>query len=156
MPASGPLRPLRSDRTMVDATFELSTVPVFEVVYHHKAGARGGDRSVNADYHEGLELLLARFGSVGVSILGISVDSGVARKLAPTKRELNLGFPIEVDATTDAAILRLVITRAQKLVARRPGAKPGGGNDQKTIRITLACHDGGVDFDQLRRVLVEP
>lgn len=154
MPTSGPLHPRRSDGTVVEATFELSSVPVYELVYHHKAGARGTARSVNVDYHEGLELLLARMATVGVSILGISVDSAVARGLDPPDRELDLRFPISVDASTDVAALRLDITRAQKVVARRPDAQRGGGNDQKKIRITLACDDPLIHFDRVRALLI--
>ena len=150
------LHPLRTDGSTVDASFDVSAVPVFEIVYHHKAGARGSPRSVNADYHEGLELLLSRLAALGATILGISVDSGVARALDPAERELDLQFPIPLDSTTDAAILRLTITRAQKLVARRPDAKPGGGNDQKTIRITVATDDSGVDLERLTSQLVAP
>lgn len=124
---------------MVDATFELTAIPIFELVYHHKAGARGSRRSVNADYHEGLELLLRRLALVGCSILGIAVDSSVARHLRPEDRELDLDYPIELDRGTDPHELRLEITRAQKPVARRPDAKLGGGNDQKRIRLTLRC-----------------
>ena len=51
------LHPRRDDGSVVDATFDLFSVPVFEVVFHHKAGARGSARSVNADYNQGLELL---------------------------------------------------------------------------------------------------
>jgi hypothetical protein len=108
MPASGPLHPLRRDGSVVDATFELTTVGVFEVVCHHKAGARASPRSVNADYHEGLELLLARLASAR---LGIALDSGIARELDVADRELDLAFPIVVTASTDVAALRLDITR---------------------------------------------
>ena len=109
------------------------------MVYHHKAGRRGSVRSVNADYHEGLELLLSRLARLKCSILGISVDSGVARQLPPECRELDLDFPILLDERTDAAALRRRITKAQRSVARRPNVKLGGGNDQKRIRITLSC-----------------
>jgi hypothetical protein len=156
MPASGPLHPIRDDGTSVDATFELSSVPVFEIVFHYKAGARGRDRSVNADYHEGLELLLARLASVGASILGIAVDSAMARELDLAERELDLPFPLRVDSTTDAGALRLEITRAQKPVARREGAKAGGGNDQKTVRMTIAFDDAGLDFPRVSQLLVAP
>src|SRR4051794_32506908 len=118
------LHPLRKDGSTVDASFDVSALPGFEIVYHHKAGARGSPRSVNADYHEGLELLLERLAGLEATIIGISVDSGVARALDPTERELDLGFPIALDSSTDAAILRLSITRAQKPVARHPDAKP--------------------------------
>src|SRR3954469_20825863 len=148
------LHPLRKDGSTVDASFNVSALPVFEIVYHHKAGARGSPRSVNADYHEGLELLLSRLAPVGATIVGISVDSGVARELDPAERELDLQFPISVDSTTDAAILRLSISRAQKPVARHPDAKPGGGNDQKTIRMTISLQTPGISTEELATLLV--
>jgi hypothetical protein len=133
------LHPCRDDGTAVDATFEVHIVPVFDLIYHHKAGGRNSARSVNADYHEGLELLLGRLSQLGCSILGICVDSSVARQLPPEKRELNLAYPIELGERTDIARLRRRITKAQKSVARRPDAKPGGGNDQKRICMTICC-----------------
>lgn len=151
MATSKSLHPRRNDGTLVDATFELTSVPVFDVVYHHKAGGRATATSINADYNEGLDLLLARMGDVGCSILCISVDSGVARKLPPEKRELQMEFPIGVTPKTDVVRLRRAIGKAQKVIARRPDAKLGGGNSQKTIRITLAFdlrvdHDAVVDL----------
>lgn len=124
--SSGPLHPARADGSTVDATFELSAVPLYEIVYHHKAGRRGTAKSVNSDYHEGLELLLARLGSIGATIIGVSVDSSVARELSEADRELDLPFPLRVDQLTNIQDLRLGITRAMKPVARRPSAKPGG------------------------------
>lgn len=153
MNSSSPLHPRRFNGSIVDATFELSSVTLYELVFHHKAGGRDSPRSINADYHEGLELLLERLSLLGCTILGISVDSGVARELDPAERELDLEFPLEVDGQTDIQALRLEITRAQRAVARRPNAKPGGGNDQKRIRLTLAF-DGATNLDQLRRRLV--
>jgi hypothetical protein len=146
----GPLHPCRDDGTVLDATFELSAVSVFELVYHHKVG---GERAMNADYHEGLELLIARIGSVGAAILGVSVDSGVARELPPEERELPLSFPIEVDGHTDAHELRLEITRAVKQIARRPDANPGGGNDQKRIKMTLTL-DRALDRLEAEQLLI--
>jgi hypothetical protein len=147
------LYPRRDDGTAVDATFEVHVVPVFDLIYHHKAGGRNSARSVNADYHEGLELLLGRLARIGCSILGISVDSSVARELAPADRELDLAYPIEVGERTDVAHLRRRITKAQKSVARKSDTKPGGGNDQKRIRITMSC-DRPVRREALVRLLV--
>jgi hypothetical protein len=132
------LHPLRDDGTAVDATFEVHAVSVFDLVYHHKAGGRNSERAVNSDYHEGLELLLRRLAELQCSILGIAVDSSVARALPPEERELELAYPIQLGERTDVARLRRRITKAQKIVARRPDAKPGGGNDQKRIRVTLS------------------
>src|SRR5580704_13420069 len=145
---------MRADGSVVDATFEVAQVPVYEIVFHHKAGGRENPRSVNADYHEGLELLLTRLASCRAKIIGISVHSGVARELDPEARELALPFPIALDPSIDCRALRLEITRAQKSVARRVGAKPGGGNDQKQILITITVYDGTVDFEALRDLLV--
>jgi hypothetical protein len=154
MPSSGPLHPLANDGAVLDATFELSTVPVFDIVYHHKAGRRGSERSVNADYHQGLELLLGRLAQLRLTILGIAVDSGVARGLDPADRELVLDFPIRLRPEMSVHELRLTITRAQKPVARRADAKPGGGNDQKRIRITLTGDDSVLTYDHLLDFLV--
>lgn len=156
VPPSGLLRPLRQDRTEVDATFELASVALFELVFHHKAGARDSPRSVNADYHEGLELLLDRLALLRASILAIEVDSGVARDLPRSERELDLEFPIELTPDTPIKQIRLDITRAQRTVARRPTAKAGGGNDQKRIRLTLTLPSRELDYDYLLAHLVGP
>ena len=147
------LHPAREDGSTVDATFELSAAPVYEIVFHHKAGARGSPRAVNSDYHEGLELLLDRISTIGATILGVSVDSTVARALEEADRELDLPFPLRIDRGTDVVALRLSITRAMRAVARRPNTKPGGGNDQKRIRLTIAL-DRDEGLDPLRSLLV--
>ena len=153
MPTSGPLHPRRADGSEIDATFELSAVPVFDIVYHHKAGGRDSPRSVNADYHEGLEALLGKLSAARATILGISVDSTVARELDPADRELQLPFPIALEPGMNVHALRLDITRAQKPIARRPDAKPDGGNDQKRIRITLTSGGPTLTYEGLIALL---
>jgi hypothetical protein len=155
MPTSGPLHPRRADGSEIDATFEVSVVPVFDIVYHHKAGGRDSARSVNADYHEGLEALLDKLAAGRVTILGISVDSTVARELAPADRELQLPFPIALEPGMNVHPLRLDITRAQKPIARRPDAKPDGGNDQKRIRITVTSGGPTLTYERLIELLSE-
>lgn len=154
MSATEGYHPRSANGVQLDATFEIAPVHAFDVVYHHKAGARGSQQSVNVDYHAGLELLLARFGQLQMTILGISVDSGIARKLPPADRQLDLSFPIRVDSHTNSHELRLLITRAQKSVARRANTKPNGGNDQKRIRITVCSDDRHLSRDAFVAVLV--
>ena len=48
MPASGPLKPIREDGTQVEATFRLSTMPVFEMVYEFKAAVAGSVKEIRA------------------------------------------------------------------------------------------------------------
>jgi hypothetical protein len=148
------LHPIRGDMSVVDATFELSPVPVFDLTFHFKAGARDSPRSVNADYHEGLELILERLIALRLTILAIVVDSDTANALPPAERELDLDFPIELGGQEDSGELRLEITRAQKPVARRDGAKPGGGNDQKRIVMTISDDRGLLTYERLRAALV--
>ncbi len=139
----------------MDATFELSSASVFRITYRFKAGGRESPRAVNSDYHEGLELLLARLSELGAVITDVRVDSSVARDLPVEARRLGLSFPLRIDRDSDVSALRLDITRAQKPVARRPSAKPGGGNDQKTIVITCEL-DSPIDYDALTAILVGP
>jgi hypothetical protein len=153
MPTSGPLHPRRADGSEIDATFVLSTVPVIDLVYHHKAGGHDDPRAVNTDYHEGLEVILEKLAGLRTTILGVSVDSSVAKEFDPIDRELQLAFPIDLSPETDARELRLEITRAQKPIARRADAKPGGGNDQKRIRITLTWDDQSVTYENLVALL---
>jgi|SRR5690625_1964447 len=145
------LHPVATDGRQLEATFDLSCEPIFSITYYHKAGARSSWRSVNADYHPGLELLLARLAMLDAKILDITVDSSVARKLPLQDRRLDLVFPIHLGSNVDVQDLRLKITRSQKSVARRPSAKPGGGNDQKTIRLVFTCQAA---MATLRAVLV--
>lgn len=155
MPASGPQHPLTDAGLKLDATFELSTVPVFDIVYHHKAGGSASPRSVNADYNDGLELVLARCARLQLTILGISVDSGVAQELDLADRELALDFPIRLYPEKNIHELRLDISRAQKPVARRSNVKPGlGGNSQKRIRITLTGNDPLLNYEGLLNCLL--
>lgn len=145
------LRPLSAEGAELDATFDLAVESIFCLTYHYKAGRRGSSRSINPDYHAGLELLLERLASLHAEILDISVDSIAVRKLDPPERRLGLDFPICLEEGMNFREVRMKITRAQKPIARRANAKPGGGNDQRTIRITLSCH---VSPGKLRTVLV--
>ena len=150
MPSSGPLHPFADDGAELDATFELTTVPVFEIVYHHKAGGRESPRSLNADYNQGLEVLLARLAQLHMTILGIAVDSSVAHDLDPADRELALDFPINLHPDASIYDLRIKVSRAQKPIARRANVKPGSdGNSQKRIRITLTSDDPLLSYDAL-------
>lgn len=148
------LHPHRDGGGALDATFEVQECRVYSIVYHHKAGARGSEGAVNADYHEGLLMLLQRLAGKRAVILGIAVDSSVARKLPEAERRLDLAFPIDLVNVTDIRNLRLQITRAQKGIARRPGSQPVGGNDQKRIRLMIALGELPVTHDRLVELLV--
>lgn len=155
MPSSGLVRPVSDSGKKLDATFELSTVPIFEIVYHHKAGGRESVRAVNQDYNDGLELLLKRLAQLRLRILVIAVDSSVVQDLEPEDRELALDFPIELRPDLDVHQLRLNISRAQKPIGRRADSKPESqGNSQKRIRITMTGYDPALTYDRLLDTLL--
>ena len=129
--------PLNSEGRQLDATFEVMVAAdEIAVVLHHSAGARGTAAAVNTDYAPALELLLARLGELDVRISRISVDSSVALAFAVQDRIVPLPYPITL-GRCDVAELRIGITEGMRAVARRPGAKPGGGNNRKRIRIVI-------------------
>jgi hypothetical protein len=133
--------PVAEDGTQLDATFEVE-VGTMEIVFHHRARGRDDPAAVNRDYTAGLEVVLERLRSLAASIERIEVDSSVARRHPPADRVLALKFPIRLHADTDIHQLRVRITESARDVARRPGAKPGGGNNQKRLRFWV--RGGGV------------
>ena len=155
MAAPNPLHPLRDDGSQLDATFELRSVAVFDLIFHHKARGRNDPRALNQDYHEALATLLSRLVRLNATILAIVLDSSVARDLEHEDRVLALRFPITLNDTTDVHELRLQITRAQKPLARREDVKPGGGNDQKRIQITFRLDDPSIGPAALEKLLAD-
>jgi hypothetical protein len=124
---------------VLDATFWVEAGDAGpEIVFLHRARGRNDPAAVNRDYMEGLELLLDRLRAVGARIDRIEVDSRVAHTRPADERVLPLRFPIALLRDTDIGSLRVRITEAQRSVARRATAKPGGGNNQKRIRIWIS------------------
>ena len=130
--------PRTAEGRHLDATFEVErTADGMAIILHHSAGARGTAAAVNTDYAPALELLLERLQDLGARIDSIMVDSSVARARPETERVVALPYPVTL-VRRDVEELRVRITEGMRAVARRPGARPGGGNNRKRIRIAVS------------------
>ena len=128
------MRVVGDDGVELDARFSIErwegmTTLVFQ--------SRSGKPKRNADYGDGLELLLARLGSLGCEIDDAWVDSQKTRNLPIEEKRLaitGVDYPIAL-AAMEASRLRLAMGRAQEKVNQNPGAV--GGNSTKRIRLVL-------------------
>lgn len=118
--------------------------------------ARGG--GLNVHYEKGVEILLSRLAQWHVVVIGVSVDSSVARKRPTEERRLavrNFLFPLELVAATDIRSLRLDIRSATVAFGQPEGAV--GGNPTKRLRLHLDWPAArNVRFDVLEAALGRP
>jgi hypothetical protein len=145
-PAATNLRSLRdSSRVIVydqrgaalDASFSVEAHPAGTTVFFEsRGGRRGTAASRNQDYNPGLELLLTRMADLGLTLVDAYVDSALVQNLPIAERRL-LGerLPMAL-ARVDPRKLRLQLTRAQRPIARSPGAR-GAGNRTRRIALVL-------------------
>ena len=136
-PAIG-LHPTIEGGKPFDATFRLTDAlgePLSVII-----DSAGDGR--NAQYVEGLDLLLARLAELRAQLRDAYVDSRVVRRLPLEDRRLidDESRPIEL-ADEDLAELRKLMLRRMKDVGREPGAK-GGGNARKALRLVLDGIEG--------------
>lgn len=113
-----------------------------EIVFH----ARGG--AINKDYAPGLRLILSRLVEANLNVSDVLVDSRPVQDLDEAERrvlEHGEGWP-------GVEQMYSLITNRMKDVGRAPGAKPGGGNSTKRIRIRLAAD---IPDETLARIIGE-
>jgi hypothetical protein len=120
-----------SDGVALDATFEVEGATV---VFHSRGSAKGADR--NPDYATGLRLMLERLSGVGVEVVDAWVDSSRVQHLPLEQR--SLFGPDDRGATPSQLYTRFSSRMAQ--IGRAEGAREGGGNPTKRIRIQLPAH----------------
>lgn len=125
----------------LDATFSVRTDRrSTSLIFESRGGKRGTASARNVDYAEGLDLLLKRLKSMGATLLDVLVDTRSVADLSEEERKVQLPtFPLPLKLTTvqDVHALRLAIGRGQQPVGRAPGAKSGGGNPTRRLRIRL-------------------
>jgi hypothetical protein len=121
----------------LDASFRVERVGnLNHIIWESRGGTRGSAEARNADYAEGLELLLRRLASSGLRLGDVWVDSRDTSTTPPAERRVVLEgdpYPITI---TDAGALRRKLSAAQARVGRARGAK-GGGNQTRRLRIAL-------------------
>ena len=126
-----------SDGLPLAAAFELGLANGELSLVMHSAGGAGQKGGVprNADYAQGLELLLRRLGQLGGSLTDGYVDSARVQQLPLAQRRLvvpDKPYPIQLDSITDFEVLRKRLTGAQKAIG-----KSSSGNERKRIRLQL-------------------
>ena len=106
----------------------------------------------NDEYNRGLEIILERLASKGLSIARIAVESGDTKAMSLEERTLTIedhAFPLTLSRAGNLKELRRRIGRAMAKLGRAPGAK-GGGNSNKRIRLWI---DGGIRPDELKDLI---
>lgn len=107
------------------------------IVFESRGGGRDTAISRNQDYNPGLELLLARLGRAGATLLDAYVDSARVQSLPLDARRLLTGdLPLDL-ANAEANELRLKLTRDQRPIGRVPGAQ-GAGNRTRRVALVVA------------------
>ncbi|NVB39711.1 HNH endonuclease [Pseudenhygromyxa sp. WMMC2535] len=122
----------------LDAHFEVAGASGADAVLRFRSA--GGRPARNADYNEGLELLLERLGAAEASLLAVEVDSQVTASLPIQARVVALDdirLPLDLSALRDYRALRICIGRGAARIGRAADAKPGGGNTQKQLALHL-------------------
>jgi hypothetical protein len=124
------------DGVPLDAKFTLEEYEGRPSVVIESRGGSAHPR--NPDYNPALREMLDRLGRLGASIVECFVDSGDVGHLSVAERRVTPGegFPVQL-AGVDAEVLRLELTRLQRPIGRRPGAR-GPGNRTRRMRMVLS------------------
>ncbi len=130
----------------LDATFRVEqTGDTVSVVFFSRGGTKGSSEERNSQYTQGLEVLLARMGRLGLLLEEVLLDTGkVTDILSTDERRLEiegLAYPIELAETAEFGMLRRRLGKAQARAGRKPGAK-GSGNSTKQVRLVVAVPTG--------------
>lgn len=118
------------DERQVDATFAIEGA---EIVFHARGGSKSSGTAVNTEYGVGLRLLLRRLAEAGLEIEEVLVDSSVVRSLPDVERRVLSGQESALSLEQQYTL----ITSRMKDIGRDPGARAGGGNSTKRIRIRI-------------------
>lgn len=131
----------------IRATYYLHTSSgTTELIYKARGGSIGAPNEQNADYNQGMDILLARMAACNIVLTDALLDTKVTQQLnlTPEQRRLvtTFPFPIKLAAVADLRRLRVELCTAQRAIGRQPGAR-GIGSNTKRIRLIF----GGTLFD---------
>lgn len=144
-------QPVAAGGRLIDAAFSIETVlgqPI-SILFESAGGAAPGGKPRNPEYVEGIDVVLARLGELGATVLDAYVDSGRTQDLPVPDRRLSPEtdqFPIDL-RLCDLVGLRRQFLRKMSKVGREPSAG-SGGNSRKAMRILL----GGLEHIDPREV----
>jgi len=156
---SDPLKVHDDEGNPIDATFQIEqTGDAVSVVFFSRGGTKGAPDQRNSDYHQGLELLLARMAKLGLTLVDAQLDTRqVSDTHSSEQRRLRIEgqpYPIELATVTNLRELRSRLGSAQAKAGRRPGAT-GSGNSTKQVRLFVSSIDAA-ELDQFPAQLAGP
>lgn len=124
------------------------------VYLESRSGALRAANRRNPDYNKALWYILARLGARDAVLLDATVESTETHGFAPDQKRLVVGhaYPMALGAH-DPGELRLLLTRAQRVVGR-PADAGRGGNNTKRIRLLIDVAQGAADVDAVRDLLI--
>jgi hypothetical protein len=132
------MRVYDDDDAELDATFSVTRTAIGCVLTVESRGPGGtGPKARNAQYNEGLQLLITRLAKLGATLDDARLASRNARDLSEDQRRLKLQheYPILL-SDVNAEELRGELGAAQAATGRQPGAA-GPGNPTKRIELVL-------------------
>lgn len=149
------MKPVDDDGRQLDANFAVEpTHTGAYLILEGRGGGKGGPRAPrNADYAEGLELLVSRLGLRGAILRDVEVYSRVTQDWPTERRRLHApDFPYPIDLATlrDVREFRRQLGRASAALGRVDNS---GGNPTKRLRFNLAWRRaigrGSVELEDL-------
>lgn len=120
----------RIDSTMLNAHFSIEGG---SIILHARGGVKGGEESLNPDYSVALREILGKLKQSGLWISDSFVVSTRTADLPPQDRRI-------IDLTAipgDVSHLFSMLSDRMRLVGRKPGAGPEGGNTTKRIQLIV-------------------
>lgn len=147
------MKPFDDEGRELDAIFSVQWAEDgTRVILESRGGAAEGPRAPrNAQYAEGLELLLRRMGEHGATLVDVEVYSRETQNLPIEQRRIaapDFPFPIDLRTLDNPTALRKQLGRASAALGRREGQK--GGNPTKRLRLTVVWP--GIQGDPVRDV----
>jgi hypothetical protein len=123
----------------IDAEFVVETVDGQPTVVIESAGGTKGTASArNLQYVEGLDLVLARLGSLGALLTAAHLDTDRTKHLPIEARMLEAEAPFPIDlARARPEAVRAALLKSMSSIARSNGAGAGGGNPRRRMRLLV-------------------
>ncbi len=103
------------------------------VVVESRGGSIGGPNERNAEYNQGVELLLSRLARSGCFLEDAVVDTKTTQRMGLSRENRRLAvdsFPIDI-RSIDSQALRRALCRSQRSIGQKPSARFPGNNNKR-------------------------
>lgn len=141
-PKANQLHPRSPDGRVLRASFGVHPEPLgVSIHFGSRGGTRGAPNETNAEYADGLRLLVERLGAIDATLVDAVLDSTRVQDRSLAERRLPIrpdhALPVLL-AGRDPERVRLALQGAQPGVLRTAGEHHSGGNRDRAIRLYLS------------------